>query len=97
MDAGYLRLEARSVRTTAPQPAVAVATSPGSVLLDLHTKTALIGRADPDVTLEFLRLEEEAVHGYIDLYVVGRDLSSETANTTEIGKDALYRFKNSWV
>lgn len=97
MDQGFHRLAARSLRTSVPRLATAPPPLGGSVILDLHTKTALIGRTDLDVTLDYLRLDEEIVNGYIDLYVVDRNLTSESGNATEIGKEALYRLKDSWV
>jgi hypothetical protein len=98
MDQDFIRLEARSIKNTVQRsPPAASGSSSDSVILDLHTKIALIGRIDLDVTLGFLRLEEESVNGYIDLYVVDRDLSSESGSASEIGKDSLYRFKDSWV
>ena len=78
--------------------AVSSSSPNGSVTLDLHTKTALIGREDLDVSLEFLRLHEESIDGYIDLYAVTRSLetcpiSSGYGNSM----DRIYRLSNSWV
>jgi hypothetical protein len=98
MAQGFHRVQVRSLRTSVPPSAGPVALPPAaSVLLDLHTRTALIGRTDLDVTLDYLRLDEETVNGYIDLYVVARNWTSESGNPTEIGKEALYRLKDSWV
>jgi hypothetical protein len=98
MEQGFHRLEARSLRTSMPRLAETVSLpSADAVLLDLHTRTALIGRTDLDVTLDYLRLDEEIVNGYIDIYVVDRSVTSESGNATEIGKEALYRLKDSWV
>jgi hypothetical protein len=100
MHEGYFRLEARSLRTTIRRP---VSLSPvgadtGSVTIDLHTKTALIGRHDLDVTLDFIRLDEEVTNGYVDIYAVTRELETvEHEDTFEVGKEALYRLANCWV
>src|SRR5579859_7530585 len=64
IDPGYLLLEARSASTgiQANNPTISPVAPQGSILLDLHTKTALIGRKDLDVTLEYLRLHDQPVY-----------------------------------
>lgn len=98
MHEGFLRLEPRSLRTSIrrPLPVPAEAVTRGSVELDLHTTTALIGRTDLDVTLDFLRLDEEATNGYIDIYAVPR-VSDAVDNPYEVGKETMYRLSNCWV
>jgi hypothetical protein len=70
------------------------------VTLDLHTRTGLIGRRDLKVTLASLRLYEEEVDGYIDIYAVSRVLERGVPNfidMPEIGKECLFRFAAPWV
>jgi hypothetical protein len=75
-----------------------VSADAGSVTIDLHTKTALIGRHDLDVTLDFIRLDEEVTNGYVDIYAVTRVLETVgQEDVSIIGKEALYRLANCWV
>ena len=68
--------------------------------MDLHTRTGLIGRHDLDVTLASLRLDEEQVDGYVDIYAVRRVLEQGVPNWVdqpEIGKNSLFTLSASWV
>ena len=70
------------------------------ITLDLHTITGLIGRRDLDVTLASLRLDEEEVNGYIDIYAVCRVLERGAPNFVdlpEMGRDSLFKLSASWV
>jgi hypothetical protein len=68
-----------------------------SVTIDLHTKTALIGREDVDVSLGFLRLQDEEIGGCIDIYAVPRILEDTTSASNVHSMESLYRVSNSWV
>lgn len=68
--------------------------------MDLHTRTGLIGRRDLEVTLASLRLDEEEIEGYIDIYAVCRVLERGVPNFVdlpEMGKDSLFKLSASWV
>jgi hypothetical protein len=93
----FVRLETRSLRTSI-RPVTTIPANnsdAGKITVDLHTKTALIGRLDQHVTLDYLRLDEEVTNGYIDIYAVPRQMDNE--NTFDVGKEAVYRLANCWV
>ena len=64
--------------------------------LDLHTVTALVGREDLDVTLEKLRLLEEAKNGVLDLYAVIRQVDIPNQGTDTSWSD-VFKLANYWV
>ena len=66
-------------------------------MLDLHTKTAMIGREDSSVTLDALRLHEEAIDRVVDLYVVIREAETSTNQSYAVGLENLYMLTASWV
>jgi hypothetical protein len=95
MDPEYFRLAVRSVGNTVESPSASTDPNAGSTVLDLHTKTALIGRAHIDATLGYLKLDEEVVNGFVDIYVVERTFTPAVASP--LGKDSLYEFSDQWV
>ena len=100
LEDGYFELQAISSLSKFKTSENADSSSSGnaSVTLDLHTKTALIGREDLDVSLEFLRLHEESIDGYIDIYAVTRILEKEKIGDAYCNtKDRIYTLTNSWV
>jgi hypothetical protein len=81
------------------KPAVASAAQE-LMTLDLYTRIGLIGRRDLEVTLISLRLHEEEVDGYVDIYVVSRVLERGLPNfidMPEIGKECLFKLAVPWV
>ena len=81
-------------------PAVVRSSVQELTTLDLHTRTGLIGRRDLDVTLTSLRLDEEEVNGYIDIYAVCRVLergAPKFVDLPEMGRDSLFTLSASWV
>ena len=66
--------------------------------IDLHTATSLIGRLDGlDMSLGDLRLHEHAKDGILTLYSVVRIFRHGDSNDGSVGKEDIFRFRNSWV
>ena|ERR1700685_1680903 len=66
--------------------------------IDLHTAASLIGRLDGlDMSLGDLRLHEHAKDGVLTLYSVVRTYRDGDSNDGSVGKEDIFRFRNSWV
>ena len=66
--------------------------------IDLHTAISLIGRLDGlDMSLSDLRLHEYAKDGVLTLYSVVRTYRDGDTNDSSVGKQDIFRFRNSWV
>ena len=97
MQPGFIRLNEHGPSPLRGILKPARVTSNKAVTLDLHTKTAFIGRDDLSIDLRGLRLQEEQVGGCVDIYAVPRVLESGGSVIPHTGKEGLYKLMNCWV